>query len=176
MIHYQLRCSQQHEFDGWFQSSTVFEKQAKAGLVECPVCADVKITRALMAPAVATRDSAPAAVPSRVEQPSPAPQPPAAGPAVAAGGPMPAHIRAMLQRLRAEVEKHCDYVGPAFADEARKIHRGESDARLPVGVGDGCWSSLDVHRAVPPSQALAVYAKGSRWQCASMTGMSGSTT
>ena len=42
---------------------------------------------------------------------------------------MPAHMRAMLQRMRSEVEKHCDYVGPQFAEEARKIHRGESDKR-----------------------------------------------
>ena len=42
---------------------------------------------------------------------------------------MPAHMRAMLQRMRAEVEKHCDYVGPQFAEEARKMHRGESDKR-----------------------------------------------
>ena len=42
---------------------------------------------------------------------------------------MPAQMRAMLQRMRAEVEKNCDYVGPQFAEEARKIHRGESDKR-----------------------------------------------
>ena len=36
-------------------------------------------------------------------------------------------MRAMLQRMRSEVEKHCDYVGPQFAEEARKMHRGESD-------------------------------------------------
>lgn len=42
---------------------------------------------------------------------------------------MPAHIRSMLQRLRSEVEKHCEYVGPGFADEARKMHRGESDKK-----------------------------------------------
>ena len=48
---------------------------------------------------------------------------------MAAAGTMPAHVRAMLQRLRSEVEKNCDYVGPAFADEARKMHRGESDKR-----------------------------------------------
>ena len=36
---------------------------------------------------------------------------------------------AVLQRMRAEVEKNCDYVGPQFADEARKMHRGESDYR-----------------------------------------------
>jgi hypothetical protein len=125
MIHYQLRCTQQHEFDGWFQSSTAFEKQAKAGLVECPLCGDVKVTRALMAPAVATRDASPAPAPAPAAPPQPTA--PAAGPAVAASGPMPAHVRAMLQRLRSEVEKHCDYVGPSFAEEARKMHRGESD-------------------------------------------------
>jgi hypothetical protein len=42
---------------------------------------------------------------------------------------MPDHVRAMLQRLRAEVEKNCDYVGDGFADEARRIHRGDSDRR-----------------------------------------------
>jgi hypothetical protein len=131
MIHYQLRCSQQHEFDGWFQSSTAFEKQAKGGFVECPECGDVKVSRALMAPAVSTRE---AAVPVAVQQEqAPAAEPAAPVPSPAAGtavsGPMPAHVRAMLQRMRAEVEKHCDYVGPSFADEARKMHRGESEHR-----------------------------------------------
>jgi len=135
MIHYQLRCSQQHEFDGWFQGITAFEKQAASGLVECPHCGDVKVSRALMAPAVTTRDvEAPAAAErARAPQPSPpAVAPPSAtpgtpAPGTAVSGPMPAHIRAMLQRMRAEVEKHCDYVGPSFADEARKMHRGESE-------------------------------------------------
>ncbi len=46
---------------------------------------------------------------------------------------MPDHVRAVLQRMRAEVEKNCDYVGPNFAAEARKIHRGESDRRSIYG-------------------------------------------
>ena len=52
-----------------------------------------------------------------------------------AGERVPDHVRAVLQRLRAEVEKNCDYVGPSFADEARKIHNGESDKR---GIYGGC--------------------------------------
>lgn len=124
MIHYQLRCAQQHEFDGWFKDSAAFEQQAKRGLVDCPVCGDVQVTRALMAPAVATRQAAP--LPAA--EPAPA-QPAAPAPAPVAGGKLPAHMVAMLQRLRSEVEKNCDYVGQAFADEARKIHRGESDKR-----------------------------------------------
>ena len=42
---------------------------------------------------------------------------------------MPAEVRAVLAKLRAEVEKTCDYVGPAFAEEARKIHRGDAEPR-----------------------------------------------
>ncbi len=122
MIHYQLQCSEDHKFDGWFKDSATFERQAKRGLVECPQCGSTKVTRALMAPAVATRDSTPV--------PPPRPQPPAQAPVpVAAGGRLPAQVYAMLQRMRAEVEKHCDYVGPDFAEEARRIHRGESDKR-----------------------------------------------
>ena len=39
----------------------------------------------------------------------------------------------MLQRIRAEVERTSDYVGPAFADEARRIHRGETEKRNIYG-------------------------------------------
>ena len=123
MIHYDLRCSEDHAFDGWFKDSAAFERLAKRGLVECPHCGDAKVERALMRPAVAKREAPPAPVPA---PPQPQSQPQAAA---VAGGPMPAHMRAMLQRMRAEVEKHCDYVGPQFADEARKMHRGESDKR-----------------------------------------------
>jgi hypothetical protein len=122
MIHYELRCSQDHGFDGWFKDSAAFERQAKRGLVECPHCGDTKVERALMRPAVAKREALPAPVPV----PAPAPPEP---PAAAAGGKLPDHMRAMLQRMRAEVEKHCDYVGPQFAEEARKMHRGDSEKR-----------------------------------------------
>ncbi len=122
MIHYDLHCSQGHTFDGWFKDSAAFERLAKRGMVECPNCGDVKVERALMRPAVAKRENLPV--------PVPAPQPPQQQPqAAVAGERMPAHVRAMLQRMRAEVEKHCDYVGPQFADEARKMHRGESEKR-----------------------------------------------
>jgi hypothetical protein len=127
MIHYQLRCDQNHQFDSWFISSAGFEKQAKRGLIECPDCGSTKVTRALMTPAVSTRD-APEPQP---KPPMPVQQvmPPAAPAMPQPGMPMPARMIAMLQRMRAEVEKNCDYVGPSFAEEARKIHRGEAEQR-----------------------------------------------
>jgi hypothetical protein len=47
--------------------------------------------------------------------------------------PVPAQMLAMLQRMRAEVEKNCDYVGPDFADQARAMHRGEAEAKPIYG-------------------------------------------
>ena len=126
MIHYQLRCEAGHAFDGWFRDSAGFEKLAASGLVECPHCASTKVTRALMAPAI-PRKGKPADPPPA--PPAAEPAEPAAAPARAVAGPMPAELRAVLRRLRAEVEKNCDYVGPRFAEEARRIHEGEAEAR-----------------------------------------------
>jgi hypothetical protein len=121
MIHYNLRCDEGHTFDSWFNSSASFDKQAKRGLLECPHCGSAKVERALMTPSVPRKGRVTA---------EPPPPPPAKkqAPAVAAEH-VPDHIRAMLQKLRAEVEKNCDYVGDTFADEARRIHNGESDPR-----------------------------------------------
>jgi hypothetical protein len=130
MIHYDLHCTQDHTFDGWFKDSAAFDRLAKRGMLECPHCGDTKVERALMRPAVPKKGNA-AAASAPVPVPA-APQPPAQQAAVA-GGAMPAHMRAMLQRMRAEVEKNCDYVGPQFAEEARKMHRGESDKRSIYG-------------------------------------------
>ncbi|MCR0982521.1 DUF1178 family protein [Roseomonas populi] len=123
MIHYQLRCSQDHGFDGWFKDSAAFDKLAAAGLVDCPVCGDTKARRDLMAPAIAKPRAEPAPVVKPAET-QPAPQESAA-----TAGPMPAQLMALLQRMRAEVEKNCDHVGRDFAEEARKMHRGESERR-----------------------------------------------
>ena len=126
MIHYDLRCGAGHEFDSWFKDSDAFARQAKAGFVECPVCGNTDVTKQLMAPAIPKKGQARAlAVPAPVATPAPtAPEAPARQ--VAASGPVPAQLVALLQKVRAEVEKNCDYVGPNFAEEARKIHRGDS--------------------------------------------------
>jgi len=122
MIHYQLRCGGDHAFDGWFKDSAAFELQVRRGLVACPECGNTDVGRALMAPAVATRPRA-APAESAPAQPETVPERRAV---------VPDAVRAVLQRLRSEVEKHCDYVGADFAAEARRIHRGESDRRRGI--------------------------------------------
>ncbi len=45
--------------------------------------------------------------------------------------PVLAQMRQALVEMRRQIESHCDYVGPRFAEEARRIHYGESD---PHGI------------------------------------------
>ncbi len=140
MIRYDLHCDHGHAFDGWYRDSEAFAKLLAAGLVECPHCGSTSVRKQLMAPAVRKAPG----VKGRPERIAPAPSagpgpalpgpaakaPPAApGPQQAVAGPVPAQVVAVLQRMRAEIEKHCDYVGRDFAEEARKIHRGESERK-----------------------------------------------
>ncbi len=125
MIHYDLICSRNHAFDGWFRDSTTFEKQAQAGQVACPHCSDVQVNRALMAPAIGRRREPAAPPPSTPQEPI--------APAPVAAKQLPDVLRAQLQRLRSEIEQRCEHVGDRFAEEARAIHRGERDARSIYG-------------------------------------------
>lgn len=120
MIHYKLRCDGGHDFEGWFKGSVSFEDQARRGLLSCPHCGTVGVERALMAPALRTR---PATVPS---EPVAQAGPPAAS---ASRMPIPDAARALLQRMRIEVERNCDDVGDRFAEEAIRMHRGEVASR-----------------------------------------------
>lgn len=131
MIHYQLRCGAGHGFDGWFRDSATFDEQAKRGLLACPECGDAAVVRALMSPALprkgrAKRTEGPEMDRTGAQVPPP---PPVPGPVPDKAAVMPDTVRAVLQRLRAEVEKTCDHVGTDFAEEARRIHAGDSERR-----------------------------------------------
>lgn len=110
MIRFVLLCGQDHEFEGWFKSNTAFEEQAAAAQVGCPACGDTAVRKAVMAPAVARASGR---LPAAVEAPP-------------SGLPLP---REMLRKLREHVEKNFDHVGDRFAEEARRIHHGESEQR-----------------------------------------------
>jgi hypothetical protein len=109
MILFTLRCARGHEFEGWFRDGDTFEAQRRTGEIACPDCGDRAIEKAMMAPRLGrSRDDSPPA-------------------------PMLARLRAALSELRRQVEANCDYVGDRFAEEARRIHYGEVDARAIYG-------------------------------------------
>jgi hypothetical protein len=116
MIRYSLICDKEHGFDGWFGSSDDFDKQVKRGLVECPMCGSIKVSKALMTPGVPAKSN-------RKNDPEPV---------KALHAPADPKLQAMMQmvrKLREQVEANADYVGDRFAEEARRIHYGEEDPR-----------------------------------------------
>lgn len=141
MIRYALICDNAHEFDSWFPTSASFEEQAKRGLVSCPVCNSSKVERAIMAPNVARTDRDATGRSQETEQqagsaaagaPQPAAPPPAQAP-VALMGEKEIALRQMLVALHRHVAENAENVGDRFADEALKIHHGESDSRPIYG-------------------------------------------
>ena len=104
MIVFSLRCATGHEFEAWFRDGESFETQRDGGEIACPECGDDAVDKAVMAP--------------RVSRSRPA----------KAGEMSPARLRAALLSLRRQVETNCDYVGERFAEEARRIHYGETEA------------------------------------------------
>ena len=124
MISFNLKCPNAHEFEGWFGSSGEYERQREAGLVSCPICGETGIEKALMTPhlgAKSNRKPAPSSVPAKAAH-----FPPTLTPEQQRAS---AEIFAELRKIQHKVESECDFVGQAFAEEARKIHYGEAEAR-----------------------------------------------
>ena len=148
MIRYSLSCELDHTFEGWFRNSSDFESQCARKLVSCPVCGSTDIRKNLMAPAVSTArkkeartdkpvvpetgDSdkgAEAGAPQTNVEPVQSEQPAALMPV----NPKHQEILEGLKTLRQKMIENSDYVGREFAEEARKIHYGESEERNIYG-------------------------------------------
>jgi hypothetical protein len=111
VIVYNLVCKNGHEFEGWFRDSVSFDTQQHQGKLICPTCNSRRVDKAIMAPAVATRE--------RTQVPL--------------SGGESRKMRQFMTGLRKYVQENAEYVGPKFAEEARKIHYGESVDRHIYG-------------------------------------------
>jgi len=102
-----LRCANGHGFEGWFASEEEFMDQNGRGLIECPMCSDRVVSRMPSAPRLNLSGAR-----------EPAVQAPAAADAQAA----------WMQAIK-QVLANTEDVGQRFAEEARRIHYGEVEAR-----------------------------------------------
>jgi len=105
MIVFDLKCGGGHVFEAWFGSSSDYADQQARGLVDCPICGDRAVEKAVMAPAVAAKGNMRADV-------------------------SPAAMKAAMAALAAAQAKALEgsqWVGGAFANRARAMHAGEED-------------------------------------------------
>ena len=114
MIKYALKCEVDHDFEAWFPSSDGFDEQSRQGLVECPMCGSRHVAKAIMAPMV--RKSKGQDGKGRED-----------------GGEAQRRLAELVFRVRRHVETTHDYVGDAFAREARDIHEGLTPDRPIYG-------------------------------------------
>ncbi|HUT48592.1 MAG TPA: DUF1178 family protein [Alphaproteobacteria bacterium] len=133
MIVFNLRCGGDHVFEAWFKDSATYDQQSAAGEVVCPACGDTKIAKAPMAPRLGKGvGKGKSAGGGEAEQTSG----PTANDGKAETGDKAAlavRLRQAIGEIRTHVESNCDYVGPSFAEEARKIHYGETEKRNIYG-------------------------------------------
>ena len=112
MIRYALTCEHDHGFEAWFGASADYDAQVERGLVECPACGSRQVRKQIMAPAVAgMRKTAAPELQARMQT----------------------LMMEAAREVRTHVEQNFDYVGDAFAREARDIHEGRSEKREIYG-------------------------------------------
>lgn len=99
---FDLVCAQEHRFEGWFDSEADYDHQLEVGLLICPMCNSHAIRRLPSA--------------TRLN--------------LGAMRPAPANeAEALWQQAVQHVLKHTEDVGERFAEEARRMHYGETDPR-----------------------------------------------
>ena len=113
-----LRCSNGHGFEGWFASDDEFMEQNGHGMLQCPLCADSVVTRLPSAPRLNL---------SGAREPEQAAA--AAPPATPGTEVQVADLQAMWLKAVRHVMDHTEDVGERFAEEARRIHYGETPQR-----------------------------------------------
>lgn len=132
MIVFNLGCAKDHKFEGWFASGEDFDAQRARGLLACPLCGSADVTKQLSAPRLNLHAPEPAQ--HRHER-----HEKAGGNAPVPAAPQPMAMLAtpeqqILRELLRQVVENTEDVGSQFAEEARRIHYKEAQARAIRGV------------------------------------------
>ena len=125
MKKFNLICDQEHEFDGWFSDSEAIAAQAAQGFLDCPYCGSLNVRKRLSAPHLSTLKKDERLAP-------PAPKKPTQKMSEMAV------MHMALKQLQKTIKAEFTDVGNHFADEARKIHKGEE---TPQNIYGQCSDS-----------------------------------
>jgi hypothetical protein len=137
---YNLSCSFDHRFEGWFASEEDCLTQQSSGMLACPLCNSTEITRMPSAPHIAkshtkvdkegvgqrSETSALAKVAPTENQPS---HNEVAAVTRADHSQLEAKVQAAFLNGMRELMNRSEDVGSEFAEEARKMHYKESPER-----------------------------------------------
>ncbi len=128
---FDLSCENEHLFEGWFSSTESFEEQTNNGQIRCPVCNSAHITRRVSAPHLnisnlrssSKKEAESVAIPENAQTAVAAPS-----------NKQMVQLQAEVMRQVRKIIKKTEDVGHEFADEARRIHNGETEERPIRGI------------------------------------------
>ncbi len=133
MIVFDLNCRSGHRFEIWFRSSSDYDQQRHDHDIECPICGDTFVDKAIMAPNVGVKCNQKTEIGKPQQKPNENQMPLMEEVTSVSLPELPKNLQIELDSVLAKVQKHvednCDYVGEDFAEEARKMHYGEADKR-----------------------------------------------
>ena len=114
MIKYNLKCSNNHEFESWFADSSEFEKLNKKRLLECIYCTSKKIKKSIMAPmlSVAKKDKENFKKIEKIFKDN----------------------KDNLIRIRNYIEKNFEFVGKNFSKKVREIYYDKKNNKKIYGT------------------------------------------
>ena len=119
---FNLRCTLDHVFEGWFASEAEFKQQQANGWLSCPMCGSADIVKGLSAPRLARKsNTAVATQPAKDERV-------ASTPGTATERDLKRVQQAWLALSR-HVVANTEDIGSTFADVARQMHEGETQER-----------------------------------------------
>jgi len=125
---FDLQCEHGHLFEGWFGSHEDYDLQQTQGLLTCPMCHSGTIEKRLSAPRLNVGHFE---VESRASDGAGGGES-ASRETVVASSPAAlqlAQIQAAIMQQMRELVRNTENVGSGFAEEARRIHEGESEER-----------------------------------------------
>ena len=120
-----LQCQHQHLFEGWFASEDDYQSQRERDLVECPVCGDITVHKMLSAPRLNLLTSRLDPVPQQPTEVTASVVPAE----VQTDSPTTMESQSDWLKMVKHVMANTEDVGDGFAEEARKMHYGETQER-----------------------------------------------
>lgn len=110
-----LQCANGHAFEGWFASENDFQTQLARSMVQCPLCGTPEIVKKLSAPRLSLSGVQEAAPTEKTE--------------VATTSPGDTALASAWMAVARQLIANTTDVGNQFAQEARKMHYGETQER-----------------------------------------------
>ena len=125
-ILYQLRCVNQHTFEGWFPSIEQFDSQKEQGMLQCPMCGILKVDRDIMSPRLGKTKKEKNKKLKHDQRLQQLQQQVQSGNEMMVG----TRVKDMMRTVRDIIKRECEFVGDRFVEEVKKYELGDRDDKF----------------------------------------------